>query len=142
MSVGQHAIRFKGTDSTLDLDVTYIVDVQDYSNLDEVITIALEEMKKYLPEVIRNVNVTIDERSIENIEEVLRAAIPTLGMDKILQHDKVDLELLKTNIRNILFLAAGRARSNKRKEMMSRDLTNTILEANVSRVNGWPFRSC
>jgi hypothetical protein len=138
MSVGQHTIHFSGMDPTLKLDVTYRVSILDFPGLNELVKVGLEEMKLCLPKVCHDNGMIIEESNIKAIEEVLRATIPSLGVEQIIVHEDIKCtEIMRKNISSILRCAVVRAKGSGRTKIRPSDLTNAILD--ISGGTEWPF---
>jgi hypothetical protein len=139
MPIGNHVIHFIGIDPNLQLDVTYNVVVGEVTYMNDIITVVLEEIKKRIPIIHHEFDVTIDQRDIFDIEEILRAAIPSLEMAGILLRNRIDRVKIIDNIDRLLCSAAEIARKDKRAQLKPSDLTNALVEIDTSKSLPWPF---
>ncbi len=140
MTTGKHTIQFTGIDPNLQLDVTYDLTVRGLPIMDEIIALALEEMRRCIPKVSYEVGITVDEKSESIIQEVLKAAIPSLEVEQITRDKTGFVELLSSNMEELLRSAALRAKSKKLHKFTASDVTNELLEIHTSQVTPWPFR--
>jgi hypothetical protein len=139
MPIGNHVIHFIGIDPNLQLDVTYNVVVGEVTYMNDVITVALEDIKKRIPIIIHEFDIAIDQRDILDIEQVLRAAIPSLDMAGNLFRNRIDRVKIKENIDRLLCSAAEIAKKNKRAQLKPSDFTNVLVEIDTSKSLPWPF---
>lgn len=137
LSVGKHTVHFIGMDPNLQLDVTYNLSVRSVSNLDYVIRIVLEEIKKSIPLLCRQVKVMFDD--FGSFEDVLSASIPSLEMEQILQENGINRAKIKENIQKLFYSAVLHARRDQRSEIKPRDVTSALVEINTLRGPPWPF---
>ncbi|MGH9979210.1 MAG: hypothetical protein ACRD8Z_25755 [Nitrososphaeraceae archaeon] len=136
MPVGVHTIRFKGTDPNLKLDVTYNLNVRTLPNIEEIIGATMEELRACIRKISEKVAIKVEKNSEYIIQDLLKAAIPSLNAEQVFRDKTCCVKILSDSIEQLLLMAARRARNEKFPQLSSSDVAKELLELEVT---SWPF---